>query len=192
MSARLPEVPAAVPRTGSGLSAWIGRSVLSLLGWRVEGAIPPRPKMVLIVAPHSSAWDFVIGLAAKLALRLDSAYLAKASLFRWPLSVLLRRTGGIPVDRRAHGDLVRRMAELFAERERMLLTLAPEGTRQRVSEWKTGFYRIAEAAGVPVLPVALDYGAKAVSFGPLLLPTGDLESETARLRAFFEDKRRKR
>lgn len=182
-----PDVPDEIPRRGNAFTEWIGRSILGLLGWRIEGPIPAEPKLVIIVAPHTSAWDFVIGLAAKLALRIDSFYLAKDTLFRWPLSILLRRTGGLPVDRSGSHNLVEEMAARFSERDRMLLTLAPEGTRRHVESWKTGFYRIAEAAGVPILPIAFDYGGKAIAFGEPLTPSGDPSAEIERLRSFFGD-----
>ena len=186
MAVQVPEMPSEIPRRGNALTEWIGRSVLGLLGWRIEGEIPAEPKLVIIVAPHTSAWDFVIGLAAKFVMRLDSSYLAKDSLFRWPLSILLRRTGGIPVDRSGTQNLVERMAERFAERDRLVLTLAPEGTRRHVGTWKTGFYRIAERAGVPILPIAFDFNSRALRIGPPLTPTGDLQAETDLLRNFFD------
>ena len=185
MAHRDASLPTELPRRGNALTAWLGRSVLGLLGWRVTGRFPEISKLVVILAPHTSAWDFVIGLAAKLALRLEAAYLAKDSLFVWPLSVLLRRTGGIPVDRSGPHNLVDRLAAHFAERDRLLLALAPEGTRRRVDRWKSGFYRIAEAARVPIVPVALDYGRKAVVVGTPFTPTGDARRDTAELREFF-------
>ena len=183
----IPNVPPQIPRTGNAVSAWTGRATLRLLGWSIVGTIPAEPKFVLIVAPHTSSWDFVVGLAAKLALRLDTSYLAKKSLFQWPLSVLLNHTGGIPVDRAAQHNLVERMAEHFSARKSMVLTIAPEGTRRHVEQWKSGFYRIAEAAGVPILPVAFDYAKKAIAFGEPLLPSGDAVGETKQLRAFYKN-----
>ena len=97
----------------------------------------------------------------------------------------MRRTGGIPVDRSTNHNLVERMADLFAARQQMVLTIAPEGTRQRVDVWRTGFYRIAEAASVPILPVALHYGDRRIEFGPTLTPTGDADGDMAKLRARY-------
>lgn len=141
--------------------------------------------MVLIVAPHTSAWDLVVGLAAKLALRLDVHYLAKHTLFRWPLGGLLRDTGAIPVDRSSHHGVVEQMRREFASREHLLLALAPEGTRHRVEEWKSGFYHIAEEAEVPIVPVALDYGRRRISIGSPLEPSGDREKDVRTLQAFY-------
>lgn len=185
MAPLLPDLPPEIPRRGSRPAAALGRAVLRLLGWRVAGAPPGRRKMVLIVAPHTSAWDLVIGLAAKLALRLDVRYLAKHTLFWWPLGALLRRTGAIPVDRRSHHGVVEQMGREFAGRDHLLLALSPEGTRHRVEEWRTGFYRIAEQAEVPIVPVALDYGRRRVSIGPPFEPSGDMSSDVRQLEAFF-------
>lgn len=187
MRVALPELPTEIPRRGSRASAALGRLVLHLLGWRVRGAPPDTAKMVLIVAPHTSAWDLVVGLAAKLALRLDARYLAKHTLFWWPLGSLLRRTGAIPVDRSSHHGVVAQMSRQFAERPHLLLALSPEGTRHAASRWKTGFYRIAQAAGVPIVPVALDFGRRLVEFGPSLEPSGDVDADIESLRRFYAD-----
>lgn len=181
----IPPVPDELPRTGNALTAALGRGTLGLLGWRIEGMFPPIRKIVVVIAPHTSAWDFVVGLAAKLALRLGVSYLAKDSLFRWPLGVIMRRTGGIPVDRSHPHQLVGQMTERFEASDSLLLALAPEGTRSHVDQWKTGFYRIAHGVGVPIVPVALDFGSKAVVIGDPLQPSGDLERDVAELRSFY-------
>ncbi len=186
MDPLIPDVPPEIPRTGGPITAWIGRCVLRLMRWRVVGALPREPKLVLIAAPHTSSWDFIVGMATKWAMRLESAYLAKQSLFHWPLSILLNHTGGVPVDRSARHQLVDQMTELFAQREKMILTVAPEGTRKRVDKWKTGFYHIAHSVGVPILPVVFDYSARRVRFEPTVRTTGDIEGDIARLRACYD------
>jgi 1-acyl-sn-glycerol-3-phosphate acyltransferase len=115
------------------------------------------------------------------------AFLAKHSLFVWPLGVVLRAFGGIPVDRRARHDIVEQMTRRFEASDSMLLALSPEGTRQHVDEWKTGFYHIARAADVPIVPAAIDFKGRMVRFGPPLHPAGDMDSEIPLLRAFFDD-----
>jgi 1-acyl-sn-glycerol-3-phosphate acyltransferase len=157
-----------------------------VLGWRVEGDMPNRPKFVLIVAPHTSNWDFPVGMSAKLALGLAAAWVGKHTIFRWPFGGLLRSVGGIPVDRSASNDVVQQMVAEFARRERMVFALAPEGTRKKVERWKTGFYHIARGAGVPIVPVALDWGVKAIRIMPAFETTGNADADIAALRLMFD------
>lgn len=155
------------------------------------GDIPDLPKMVLIVAPHSSNWDFIVGVAAKLALRLRVKYLGKHTLFRFPLGIVMRYLGGIPVDRSTANDVVQSVIAQFERRRRMLLAVAPEGTRKPVERWRTGFYHIARGAGVPILPVALDWGSRMVRIGDVFSPTGDLDVDLVELRRRFDSARRR-
>jgi 1-acyl-sn-glycerol-3-phosphate acyltransferase len=150
--------------------------------WDVEGNIPNIPKLVLIAAPHTSNWDFVVGIAAKLALGLDVMWLGKDSLFRAPFGSMMRRLGGRPVDRFASHDVVRDVVAEFARHERLVLAVAPEGTRKRVERWRTGFYHIAHAARVPIVPVALNFGARAIQIGEPFTTTGDVDADIAALR----------
>lgn len=179
----LPTLPAALPRRGGPLTRAFGRSILRLAGWRLEGIIPDRAKLVVIAAPHRSNWDFVIGLAAKFALGLEVSFLGKHTLFRGPAGWLFRYWGGIPVDRRAPQATVSTAVARFASADRMVLAIAPEGTRKAV-EWKTGFWHIAHGAGVPILPVAFDWGAHVIRFMPML-ETTELEADMTRLRELY-------
>jgi len=181
----LPSLGAALPVRGNWFSRGLGRAVLALLGWDFEGTVPDLSRAVLIVAPHTSNWDFVVGMATALALGLDAHWLGKHTLFRPPFGRLWRWLGGIPVDRSARHSVVTQTVAAFARHDRMLVAMAPEGTRKRVDRWKTGFYHIAHGAGVPILPVYLDFARRRVGVGPRLMPTGDLEAEVARLQAFF-------
>jgi 1-acyl-sn-glycerol-3-phosphate acyltransferase len=174
-----------VPRRGGALRAALGRSILGLLGWRLEGGLPDLAKFVVTAAPHSSNWDFIIGIAAVFALRLDVRFVGKAELFRGPLGPLMRWLGGLPVDRHRPEGLVEQLVELFAAREQLVLAMAPEGTRKPVERWKSGFYRIALGAGVPIVPGYFDNGRKRVGFGKPFRPTGDAEADIAELRAFY-------
>lgn len=184
----IPELGPEVPRRASPLLRGIGRAALALLGWRIEGRIPNVPKCVIIVAPHTSNWDFVIGIATLFALGLRVSYLGKHSLFRGPLGWFLRATGGIPVDRRAAVGVVERAVEQLRRSERIFLALSPEGTRKRVESWKSGYYRIATSAGVKVFPVALDYSRRAVVLLELFTPSADHERDQAALRALFSSR----
>lgn len=147
--------------------------------------------MVLIVAPHSSNWDFIVGVAAKAALRLRVKYLGKDSLFRFPLGIVMRGLGGIPVNRSTASDVVMAVVAQFERRRGMLLAIAPEGTRKHVERWRTGFYHIARGAQVPILPVALDWGTRTIRIGALFSPTGELEMDLLTLRRRFAGAQRR-
>lgn len=181
----MPELGAQIPRSGGPASRALGRWTLGLLGWRVEGTIPDVPKLVIIAAPHTSNWDFVVGIAAKLALGLRILWFGKDSLFRGPLAPVMRSLGGMPVDRAASHDVVNQIVGEFARRDRMLLGLAPEGTRKRVERWRTGFYHIAHGAQVPILPVALNWAERALQIGPPFVTSGDLEADLMVLQSRF-------
>ena len=180
-----PEPGPRVPRRGGVLRAAIGRGILRVLGWRLEGSLPDRSKFVVTAAPHSSNWDFVIGIGLLFALRLDVRWVGKAELFRGPLAPLMRWLGGIPVERNQPQGFVDQLVREFASRDALLLALAPEGTRKPVERWKSGFYRVAVGAGVPIVPGYFDNARKRVGFGPEFVPTGDAEADIGELRSFY-------
>lgn len=185
----MPAVPALgpnVPGRGNAFSRGVGRLGLALFRFRFEGRIPDVPRCVMIVAPHTSNWDFVVGVFAKLALGLRARFIAKHTLFRGPFGWFLRWLGGIPVDRRAPGGIVENVVEAMLAAEQMYLVVTPEGTRKKAPAWKAGFYRIAHGAGVPILPVAFDYRKRAIVFEPLFHPSGDYEADLPLLRARFD------
>jgi 1-acyl-sn-glycerol-3-phosphate acyltransferase len=181
----LPALGDQVPRWDSALRRALGSAVLRLGGWRIEGSVPNVPKCVLIVAPHTSNWDFPVGLAALFALGFRVTYMGKHTLFRWPFGGLMRWTGGIPVDRDAADGVVEEAVALLRRSERVFLALAPEGTRRKVERWKSGYYRIATGTGVPIFPVAFDYSRKVVALFPLFAPTGDQAADEATLQALY-------
>ena len=186
----LPEVPPAIPRRGWKVGRVIGRLILKAARWGFEGEIPNLSKGVIIVAPHTSNWDFVIGAAGMLALDLELRFLGKHTLFEGPLAPLMRALGGIPIDRSQPGSgVVEEMAARFEGEERLLLALSPEGTRSTVDRWKTGFHRIARAAGVPIMAVALDYGPRRIRFGPLVTPSDQLRVDMRIFEEFFDTAR---
>jgi 1-acyl-sn-glycerol-3-phosphate acyltransferase len=184
----VPAAGAAVPRRGNRAWRALGRAGLSLLRFRIEGALPDVPKCVTIVAPHTSNWDFVVGLAAMLALGVDFRWLGKHTLFRFPFGPLLRWLGGIPVDRSAAQRVVDQAAAEFRTRERLFLAITPEGTRRPVERWKSGFYRIAANAGVPILPVSFDYSRRVVTLWPTVQPSGEYARDLPLLAARFESR----
>ena len=157
--------------------------MLSIAGWRIEGALPDVPKMVLIVVPHTSNWDFPVGLMAKFALRLGARFLAKRTLFWWPFGVFLRFVGGIAVNRSDAGAVVAKAAHVFEERAQLVLVITPEGTRSRVARWKSGFHRIARAAGVPIALAVFDYRTKVVRLGPGFAATADYDGDLQQMQS---------
>lgn len=182
---QIPEPGPRVPRRGGVLRAAIGRTLLRLTGWRIRNALPDYPKLVIIVAPHSSNWDFVLGISVVFAMRLDARWVGKAELFRGPLGPFMRWLGGLPVDRHHPKGFVDQVVTQFAGTERLLLAMAPEGTRKPVQHWKSGFYRIALGAGVPIVPAFLDNAKREVGFSAPFWPTGDAEADLAALRALY-------
>ena len=156
-----------VPHRGNACSRWFGRTCMRLIGWRFAGEIPNLPKFVIIVAPHTSNWDFPIGIFAQFALGFRGTFLGKDTLFRWPLGLVMRWLGGIPVFRHAPGNVVEQTIDHFRRHDRVLLVLSPEGTRKKRPVWRTGFHYVARGAEVPILPVSLDYSTRTVRFFPL-------------------------
>ena len=188
----LPVLGAQVPRRDSPMVRALGRAMLKLLGWRVEGEFPNLPKFVVAVAPHTSNWDFVVGASAMFALDLRLAFIGKHTIFRGPFAPVLRWMGGIPVDRSSPHGVVGESVAAFAATERRILAIAPEGTRSRVRQFKSGFLHIARGAGVPVTLAALDYEARCVRIGPTFEVGADIEAERAKTEAFFAPVRGKR
>jgi 1-acyl-sn-glycerol-3-phosphate acyltransferase len=157
-----------------------------LLGWKIIGSIPSDLKQyVMVVAPHTSNWDFMVGLAARSILGIDTRYVGKKELFRWPFGWLFRKLGGYPVDRSKNTNFVDAVADLFKEHKEFSICLTPEGTRSYAPNWKTGFYYIALKAGIPVLMVGFDYSSKSVVIEPPFHPSGDIESDIEKMKQFF-------
>jgi 1-acyl-sn-glycerol-3-phosphate acyltransferase len=158
---------------------------MRLMRWRIEGQIPDLRKFVLIVAPHTSNWDFVVGLLCDLALDMDAAWLGKHSIFVGPFGRWLKSLGGIPVVRSASHNLVSQAAAEFARRDQMILAITPEGTRRKVQSWKSGYWHIARAAGVPILPVGFDFARRATVIGAVRPTTDSLSADEAVFKEFF-------
>ena len=180
-----PRVGDSIPRRGSALMRAVGRGVLRAMGWRIEGEIPDEPKLVIAVAPHTSNWDFVVGVGAMFALDLRLSFLAKHTLFRGPFAAFMRWVGGIPVDRSSAHGVVRDAVAGFAREDKRVLAIAPQGTRKPGARYRSGFIHIARGAGVPIMLATLDYGARCVRLGPWYAPGEDVEAELARVEAFF-------
>jgi 1-acyl-sn-glycerol-3-phosphate acyltransferase len=175
-----------VPRMGNKFSQWLGTTLLKLMGWRYSGTFPCYSKMILAVAPHTSNWDFVLGLAVAFNLRLKISFFGKHNLFIPPFSYFLRYCGGIPIERSSQHGVVDSMADKMRQAKSMLLCLAPEGTRSPISPWKTGFLHIAHKADVPVFLVAFDYKKKLIEFGPTHNISDNTQHELHRIYLHFE------
>ena len=180
-----PTLPPRAPQVRARWRRYLGVLLMRISGWRIAGNIPDVPKYVLIVAPHTSNWDFFHGFCAFLTLRLDNTWLAKHTVFFWPLGILARRFGGMPIDRARGSNVVRMCVAEFAKRERISFTITPEGTRSRVKEWKLGFYYIATEAGVPIVPVALNYSKRLIMIMPPFTPTGDAAVDLPKIKALY-------
>lgn len=181
----LPRLPPSAPRWGNPVTRGIGRAALRLFGWDFEGTIPDLPKLVAIAAPHTCTADVFVGIAVILALGVRVRWLGKHTIFWQPLGSVLRWLGGIPVDRNSPAGIVGHVVRLVSDEPRLFLGLSPEGTRAAVAQWKSGFYRIATAAAVPIVPVALDYPRCRIVIGEPMIPSGDYEKDIVRLKGHF-------
>jgi 1-acyl-sn-glycerol-3-phosphate acyltransferase len=179
------QLPPHMPQLRDGWRRRICRAVLRLCGWSFVGTFPDVPKAILIAAPHSSWWDGVWGLLLKVGVGADVHFMGKQELFRGPLGSLLRRLGGMPIDRGAAKGVVEQMIDRFRQRDTLWLGIAPEGTRKPVKRWKSGFWHIAHDAGVPIVAAYFNYPDKTIGIGPLFDTSADMEADLARLRAFY-------
>lgn len=171
----------------SGIARPISKLCYALTGWSVAGEVPRGIPFVAIVAPHTSNWDFPVALAAAFQFRVDVRWLGKHTLFKPPFGGFMTWLGGYPVNRTAPQGLTAQAVEMFEGEPNLILAITPEGTRSRVKEWKTGFYRIAVAANVPILMAYFDYPNKVVGLGPLFYPTGDMEKDMKEIQAFYQN-----
>lgn len=181
----LPRLPPSVPQFPHNAMRRLCARIFNACGWKVAGELPDCARLVLIAAPHSSWWDGVLGLLLKVALGVDIAFMGKRQLFVGPLGWALRRLGGIPIERTAAHGVVEQMVARFAERKSLWLGIAPEGTRGPVTKWRMGFWHIARAAHVPILPMYFHYPTRTIGFGPLLIPSDDPAADFEQLRAFY-------
>lgn len=181
----MPVVPAGYPRRNNPLTRAFGRALMWLSGWRFEGRLPDVPKIIVSVAPHTSNWDFVVGVMALLALDIRITFFGKDTLFKGPFGIFMRAIGGMPVDRsKAHG-VVGEVVAAFNASKTMIFALAPEGTRQLDKGFKTGFLHIAHGAKVPICLAHFDFARKVVFFGKVIEATGDTEADLASVIAYY-------
>lgn len=166
----------------------LGEAFLRVAGWKVDGGAPTEPRYVIIAAPHTSNWDMPFMLAFAFVLDIPVRWMGKHTLFEGPLGPFFRRVGGIPIVRHRAGGVVGQMIEYFEKESELVLMVPAEGTRAHVEYWKSGFYRIAVAADVPVCLSYLDFGKKVGGIGPMIRMTGDVRADMDKIRAFYEGK----
>lgn len=159
---------------------------MTIGGWKIEGDVPRTlNKYIIAVAPHTSNWDFLIGLAVRSIKGFKSNFLGKKELFQPPFGWLFKKLGGYPVDRKKQTNLVDQVAELIRKEDHFVVAIAPEGTRKKVTRWKTGFYHMAYQGGIPIVFVSLNYPQKTVTFYPPFTPCGDFIKDAPAMAAFF-------
>jgi 1-acyl-sn-glycerol-3-phosphate acyltransferase len=165
----------------------ITKFILKILGWKVVGGAAPEKKCIIIGVPHTSAWDFVISWLFYTSVGGKASVLIKKEFFFWPTGGLLKRAGGIPIDRAKGANVVRQTIQLFRERDYLHLALTPEGTRKRTTKWKAGFHIIATEVNVPVYLGRFDWGKKEISIGEKFELTNDSKNDIRRMKAYYRD-----
>ena len=168
---------------------WLARFLFKVSGWRTEGKLPDIPKYV-IVATHTSNWDFFVGLTGWSILShgfsvTKLSWMGKEEVFRGPLGAFMRWIGGVPIERKSRNNAVEQAVQAFRSREKLVMARAPEGTRKKVTHWKTGFYYIAQGAQVPIVFAFFDYKRKAMGIGPAIMPSGDIQADMKVIRDFY-------
>ena len=164
---------------------WLAKHYLRLRGWTIKGAFPPDPKFLAIGAPHTSNFDFIVFIGVLGFFGRRARFIGKSSLFWGPFGWMMRKLGGIPVHRNRPEGLVEQTAAAFEESKEMILVVAPEGTRSRATMWKSGFYRIAVASGVPIVVASINGPEKVVIVGPPLRPSGDVAADMDKIREIY-------
>ena len=189
---KVEQVREAAPRRGNKITRWLGRATLALFGWHIVGQAPNLSKFVAIGAPHTSNWDFPLGMLLFIALGLRVSWMGKDSFVNGPGKRIWHWMGGIPINRRAAHGVVEQMIDVFNDREKFVLGITPEGTRSKVAQWKSGFYHIAQGAGVPIFPIEIDYKLKRFRLHPAFIPSGELAIDLPQIQAFFAEAHAKR
>ncbi len=182
----IPELGPLTPQSSNVLTKVIGRFLLLGFRWRLKGKVHNTPKLVIVMAPHTSSCDFFVALASMLAVGFRSSWLVAAKHARWPLGFFMRRLGGIPVHRSAPHDVVSQIVKTFNDNDKLLLAISPEGTRKKVAKWKTGFWHIAAHAGVPIQLVSFDYARRITECGPVIETSNNIEADMKLIQNYYK------
>jgi 1-acyl-sn-glycerol-3-phosphate acyltransferase len=174
-----------IKRQRGRFAALMGRLCLRMVGWKAAGDPPHKNKFIIVAAPHTSNWDLVLTLACTATFHLKISWLGKHTIFKAPFAGLMKRLGGIPVNRDNPHGVVRQMIDLFINSEYLILTISPSGTRKKRDHWKSGFYRIANEARIPLSLGYLDYANRIAGFGPSFIPTGNVKADMDIIRKFY-------
>lgn len=180
--------PSRKPSRLSRIVRWIILRIYRSKGWRIQGYLPDISKYVVAAAPHASSWDFVLFIGATAEQGVRANFMGKHTLFNWPITNFMFDMGGISIDRNMRANAVEQVAEEFERRDKLALVIAAEGTRSSTGEWRSGFYHIAQAAGVPIVPTWVCYERKLLGFGPPMTPTGNFAADLAKIAAFMRSK----
>ena len=190
-SVTLLDVPAQYPKRNATTTRALGRWLMRVTGWRFSGSFPDVPKFIISVAPHTSNWDFVVGVMALWALDIRISFIGKHTLFKGVFGTWLRSLGGIPVDRRKAQGVVGEVVDAFNASEQMIFALAPEGTRQLDKGFKSGFLHMAHGAQVPIVLAYFDFSARTICFGKVFTTTGNVEQDLQTVLAYYRPVRGK-
>lgn len=181
----IPGVSDQLPKRGNRFSQWLGRTLMRAFRWRIEGEICQNNKVLFVMAPHTSSWDFSVNFCVYLALGLDGSWFIADNYARGIIGHVLKYFGAVKIDRRKNNDVVSQMVDEINQRDKFVLALFPEGTRKPVARWKTGFWHIAKQANMPVQLIAVDFDKRATVFGPVMALSDDMESDINTMRDYF-------
>ena len=187
-SASKKQIPKSFRANRSRFLQWLGRAVLSFFGWKVKGGIEEKhnhKKLVVLIAPHTSNWDGIFGVAALAGLDARITFIGKHTAFKYGLGAFLRYMGGIPVDRSRPGGIIQHSIDQIKEIDGSLIAISPEGTRSKVKEWKTGFLRIAKEIKAEIVPASLDYSKKEILLGKVFKLSGDNQKDISDLKKYY-------
>ena len=172
----------------SQISQWIGRAVLKSMGWKVAGSIPNEKRILIVAAPHTSNWDFVIGMGALLGLNAKIRWIGKHTLFKPGISWFFRCLGGIPVNRKNPASFIEDISNMIKKDRGLMIGVAPEGTRKKINRWKTGFLRIAKTTQSKILFISIDAPSKTIKIASTLFtPTEDKENDLEFVKSYFRN-----